>query len=172
MKTLKVSVLIANYNNQHYLKECIDSIQKQTYKNIEIIFHDDFSSDNSVKNVNKYKNIKLIKNQKRGKYGAYNQMNAYVRAFKKSKGDIVCLLDSDDFFTKDKIKNVVNILLNNKKITSVFDLPIIKYKKKLKFVRNKKNFFISFWPYIPPQSCITMRRNDFKKTRPMDSYSQ
>ena len=62
------------------------------------------SSDNSIKRINKYKNIKIIKNKKRGKYGSYNQMNAYYRAFKKSKGEIIFLLDSDDLFKKNKIK--------------------------------------------------------------------
>ena len=37
MKDIKVSVLIANYNNEKYLNECIDSIKKQTYQNIEIV---------------------------------------------------------------------------------------------------------------------------------------
>jgi len=53
LKKKKVSVLIANYNNQDYLNECISSVKKQTYKNTEIIFHDDFSSDNSLKTINK-----------------------------------------------------------------------------------------------------------------------
>ena len=51
MSTLKVnykaSVLIANYNNQKYLVDCIDSILNQSYKNIEIIVLDDSSNDNS-----------------------------------------------------------------------------------------------------------------------------
>jgi glycosyltransferase involved in cell wall biosynthesis len=158
-----ISILIANYNNQHYLKECIDSIKKQTYQNIEIIFHDDFSCDDSINNVSKYNNIKIIKNKKRSKYGSFNQMNAYIRAFQKSKGDIVFLLDSDDLFTKNKVKNIVNIFLNNKKTSSIFDLPIIKYENKLRFAKNKKKIFSSLWPYIPPQSCITMRRDIFKK---------
>ena len=59
MKDIKVSVLIANYNNEKYLTECIDSIKKQTYQNIEIIIHDDSSSDNSIKRINKYKNITI-----------------------------------------------------------------------------------------------------------------
>lgn len=83
MKDIKVSVLIANYNNEKYLNKCIDSIKKQTYQNIEIIIHDDASSDNSVKKISKYRNIKIIRNKKRGKYGSCNQMNAYYRAFKK-----------------------------------------------------------------------------------------
>ena len=104
MKDIKVSVLIANYNNEQYLTECIDSIKKQTYQNVEIIIHDDASSDNSIKRINKYKNIKIIKNKKRGKYGSYNQMNAYNRAFKISNGEIIFLLDSDDLFKKIRLK--------------------------------------------------------------------
>ena len=141
MKDIKVSVLIANYNNEQYLTECIDSIKKQTYQNVEIIIHDDASSDNSIKRINKYKNIKIIKNKKRGKYGSYNQMNAYYRAFKKSNGKFIFLLDSDDLFKKNKIKTVINIFLKNKKISSLFDLPIYKYKNKLKFIKIKKNYF-------------------------------
>ena len=163
MKDIEVSVLIANYNNQKYLSECIESIKKQTYQNIEIIIHDDFSSDDSIKSITRYKNIKIIKHKKRGKYGSYNQINAYYRAFKKSRGKVIFFLDSDDLFKKDKIKIVINTFLKNKKMSSLFDLPIIKYEKKLKFIKNK-NFFISnYWPYIPPQSCIVMRREEFKK---------
>jgi len=160
---LKVSILIANYNNQEYIKECIDSIKQQTYKNIEIIFHDDFSTDNSIKCINQYPNIKIIKNRKRGKNGSFNQMNAYNRAFKKSSGDIIFFLDSDDLFKKDKVKIVVNKFLSNKKISSIFDLPIHTYQNKKKIIKNKKKIISSFWPYIPPQSCIAIKKDDFRK---------
>ena len=163
MKDIKVSVLIANYNNEKYLNECIDSIKKQTYQNVEIIIHDDSSSDNSIKRINKYKNITIIRNRKRGKYGSYNQMNGYYRAFKKSKGKIIFLLDSDDLFKKNKIKTVVNKFSKNKKISSLFDLPIYKYSNKLKFIKNKKKIISNFWPFIPPQSCIVMKREKFKE---------
>jgi glycosyltransferase involved in cell wall biosynthesis len=159
----KVSVLIANYNNQKYIRECIDSIKNQTYKNIEIIFHDDYSSDNSIKIINKYKRIKIIKNKIRTRFGAFNQMNAYKRAFKKSRGEIIFLLDSDDLFKKNKIRSVINIFFENKKIPLLFDLPIYKYTKKIRFTKNKKKFISNYWPYIPPQSCIAMRRGEFKK---------
>ena len=159
-----MSILIANYNNEQYLTRCIDSVKKQTYQNIEIIIHDDSSSDNSIKRINKYKNIKIIMNKKRGKCGSYNQMNAYKRAFKKSNGEFVFFLDSDDLFKKNKIKDIISKFSKNKKISSLFDLPIYKYKKKLKFIKNKKKFISNYWPYIPPQSCIAMKREEFKKT--------
>ena len=162
MNNILVSVLIANYNNDKYLTECIDSIKKQTYRNIEIIIHDDASSDNSIKNISKHKNIKIIKNKKRGRYGSYNQMNAYFRAFKKSKGEILFLLDSDDFFKKNKVKFITNFFIKNKQISSLFDLPIYKYENKLKLIKNKF-FFYNYWPYIPPQSCIVIKKNEFAK---------
>lgn len=160
---LKVSVLIANYNNGQYLKKCVDSIKNQSYQNIEIIVHDDGSSDNSIKILNKYKNIKVIKNKNRGKHGSYNQMNAYYSAFKKSKGKIIFLLDSDDYFKKNKISVINKIFLRNKNISSVFDLPIYKYTNKLRFKRNKKKIIPNYWPYIPPQSCISIKRTYFIK---------
>ena len=171
MKDIKVSVLIANYNNEQYLTDCIDSIKKQNFKNIEIIIHDDASSDNSIKKINKYKNITVIKNKKRGIYGSFNQMNAYYRAFKKSNGEIIFLLDSDDLFKANKIKFITNIFKKNKKISSLFDLPIYKYRNKLKFI--KKNFFFisNYWPYIPPQSCIAMKREHFMKIFKMINFN-
>jgi glycosyltransferase involved in cell wall biosynthesis len=157
-----VSILIANYNNQYYLEECIKSIKSQTYKNIEVIFHDDFSSDKSLSKASKFKSLKIIKNKKRGKFGSYNQMNAYQRAFNKSTGEIIFFLDSDDFFKKNKVADIVNVFLKNNKISAIFDLPIIKYEKKIKFEKNKKKLLDNYWPYIPPQSCISVRRKHFK----------
>lgn len=157
-----MSILIANYNNQYYLEECIKSIKSQTYKNIEVIFHDDFSSDKSLSKASKFKSLKIIKNKKRGKFGSYNQMNAYQRAFNKSTGEIIFFLDSDDFFKKNKVADIVNVFLKNNKISAIFDLPIIKYEKKIKFEKNKKKLLDNYWPYIPPQSCISVRRKHFK----------
>ena len=54
MKNTKilVSVIIANYNNAKFIKDCIKSVKKQTYTNIEIIFFDDCSHDNSLNDEN------------------------------------------------------------------------------------------------------------------------
>ena len=50
-----VSILIANYNNSLYIQQCINSLNSQTYKNVEIIFFDDNSKDNSIEIIEKYK---------------------------------------------------------------------------------------------------------------------
>ena len=157
----KASILIANYNNQIYLKECIRSLKRQTYKNLEIIFHDDCSSDNSLRNIKKFRNVKVIKNKKRTKFGCYNQIKAYRKAFKKSTGDIIFLLDSDDFFSSKKISTLINFYLKNPKIQFIQDAPKVIIRKKTYI--NNKNFFFSRWPYFSPTSCLSMKKNFFKE---------
>ena len=59
---MKASILIANYNNDQYIVECINSLKKQTYQNIEIIFFDDNSKDKSLDVVKRFPEVKLLKN--------------------------------------------------------------------------------------------------------------
>ena len=58
----KVSVLIINYNNEKFIKKSIDSIFEQKYKNCEIIFFDDNSTDASLKTITKFKKKKIFFN--------------------------------------------------------------------------------------------------------------
>tara|TARA_B100001175_G_C19512842_1_gene645066 strand:- start:1856 stop:2653 length:798 start_codon:yes stop_codon:yes gene_type:complete len=169
LKDLKASILIANYNNHKYIKQCFESLFKQSFKNFEIIFHDDFSNDESLKkvrNIVKKKNnkkIKILINKARGKKSSFNQIDAYERSFNKSKGEIIFFLDSDDYFKKNKIEKIISIFDKKKDLLAIYDLPIIKKKDKIKIIKNKKNFFDNYWPYLPPQSCISIRRSEFKK---------
>ena len=65
MNTIEASILVINYNNERYIAQCIKSILNQSInKNLEIIFHDDNSTDDSIKIVKKTKNIKIIKKAK------------------------------------------------------------------------------------------------------------
>mgnify|MGYP003345005097 CR=1 FL=1 len=100
---LKATVLITNYNNEKYIDRCIKSVLNQTFKNIEIIFIDDLSTDNSVKVAKKYKNIKVLLTKKKTKFGSFNQINSYKTGLSISKGDIIFFLDSDDFYKKKKL---------------------------------------------------------------------
>jgi len=156
---MKVSVLIANYNNDKFIDDCIKSLKNQTYKDIEIIFFDDDSKDSSVEVVKKFPEVELLKNDKQKKiYGSFNQLNSYKEAFKKSCGEIIFFLDSDDFFHEDKIDHVVQEFKKKNNLKIIFDLPIFKNDDKKKI--NNKNFSLykTYWPYIPPQSCIAVSR--------------
>ena len=87
-----VSILVINFNNSKYIEECINSLKSQTYNNIEIIFYDDNSKDNSLKIIRRFKNIKIISNRSQTKFGSLNQINGFKKSFKMSKGDIIFLL--------------------------------------------------------------------------------
>jgi glycosyltransferase involved in cell wall biosynthesis len=119
-KNPKISVIIPNYNNEQYLSQCIKSVLNQTYKNLEIIIIDDFSTDESVKIIEKYKNkdkrIKLIKNHKN-----LNVSRTKNIGIKNSSSEWITTLDSDDYYySKYKIeKEVKQLKLNNFNIKDV-----------------------------------------------------
>ena len=135
---MKASVVIANYNNSNFIEECINSLNSQTYKNIEIIFFDDNSKDNSIDIIKKFANVKIIQNKIQTKYGSLNQMNAFKKSINLSTGDVIFLLDSDDYFKKDKIEKVVNYFLENKNRKIVFDFPIIIKENNHLIIKKKK----------------------------------
>jgi len=155
---MKASIVIANYNNSNFIDECINSLKSQTYKNIEIIFFDDNSKDNSIDVIKKFTNVKIIQNKAQTKYGSLNQMNAIKKSTELSTGDIIFFLDSDDYFKKDKIEKVINFFLEDKKKKIIFDYPIVLKENKKIIVKKNKNLLNTYWGYIHPTSCISIRK--------------
>ena len=161
MKNYFISVLVSNYNKQKFLNKSLKSLTFQKYKNFEIIFYDDASTDNSLNIVKNFKKIQIIKNLKQKSHSApLNQINSIYHAFEKSKGEIICLMDADDLFSLNKLKIVNNFFITNKKKNILLNLPklpsgIFKYKKK--------SYFNSVWPTIFPTSCISIRRKSFRQ---------
>lgn len=106
-----VSILINNYNYGRFLAEAIDSALSQTYPNIEVIVVDDGSTDNSPKIINSYGDrIIPIRKQNGGQASAFNV------GFAASQGEVICFLDSDDVFQRDKVEEIVNIFTKNQGI--------------------------------------------------------
>ena len=139
-----VSVIINCRNGEKYLKESVESILSQSYKNLEIIFFDNKSEDRSFRIVKKFddKRIKYFKSQKTLKL--YHARNL---AIKKSKGKYITFLDCDDIWLKDKITKQVKFLSRNKEIkilySNYYNLFQNKKKKSIKFKKNLKSGFIT-----------------------------
>ncbi|MES9993373.1 MAG: glycosyltransferase family 2 protein [Candidatus Thiodiazotropha sp.] len=110
---MKVSVLIPLYNAESYISDTIESCINQTYENVEIIIVDDGSTDNSYKIVEqyalKYSNVFLHKQANAGAPKARNL------AFKKSSGEYIIFLDSDDILQKNKISLQINDAISHGK---------------------------------------------------------
>lgn len=100
------SVLIANYNNGHFFKECYDSILKQSYSNLEIIIVDDASTDNSIEII-----TEIIKNDTRCKIYKNNKNEGC--GYTKNKcvslatAEICGFLDPDDTLEPNAIEEMI-----------------------------------------------------------------
>lgn len=103
-----VSVVIPCYNQSHFLGEAIESINKQTYKNFEIIVIDDGSTDVGIDSViNKFGDIKLIRQKNLGLAAARNT------GLRESNGEFIIFLDSDDRLLPKALEIGVNSLREN-----------------------------------------------------------
>ena len=107
-----ISVIVPVYNVEKYLKQCVDSILNQTYKELEIILVDDGSTDNSGKICDeyesKYENIIVIHKKNAGLGMARNT------GMENMHGKYVTFIDSDDYIDNTLIENLYNSVINNK----------------------------------------------------------
>ena len=96
-----VSIILNCYNGEKYLQESLKSIENQTYKQWELIFWDNKSTDNSKKIFQSYlnKNFKYFNSQKHTSLYAARNL-----AIEKAKGQFIAFIDSDDTWNKDKLK--------------------------------------------------------------------
>ena len=106
---MKLSVIIPVYNTEKYLAKCLDSVLKESLKDMEIIIINDGSSDNSLEIIKKYKekykNIVSINQENSGQGVARNE------GIKRAKGDYLCFVDSDDFINPGSLTKAVNMAL-------------------------------------------------------------
>ena len=162
MKKNYVSIIITNYNKEKYIRKTINSCLKQNFKNKEILVFDDCSSDRSLEILKSFnKKIRLIKNKKKKfSSGPLNQIYGILQLFKKSKGEILFLLDGDDIFKNNKISLISKLFKKNKDLDFIQDIPYLNNKKKLMIQKQKKHKY-SIWPRFYPTSCISFRRSFF-----------
>ena len=131
-----VSIIINCYNGEDHLKDCIESLLSQTYKNWEIIFWDNQSDD---KSETIYKNFK----DKRLKYFKAEKHTSLYKArnhaIEKTNGELISFIDVDDLWEINKLELQVQ-LFNDPKIDLVYsNLWIIKNNSKNKKIFQKKN---------------------------------
>ena len=115
-KKIKFSIITPVLNNEKYIKDNLYSLKKQTYKNFEHIIIDGGSKDNTLKIIKKNKSHNTLIVSKKDK----NLWAAINKGIKLSKGNIICILNSDDFFYKDSLKIINNYFVKNKKLRYIF----------------------------------------------------
>ncbi len=130
----KISIIIPVYNVEKYLKKCLDSVIKQSYKNLEIIMVDDGSTDNSLNICLDYQKkdfrIKVIHQENKGLSAARN------RGFEESTGEYIWFIDSDDFIEENSIE-VIKPYLDKYDII-VFNYTEVRKDKVIKMNDTKE----------------------------------
>lgn len=102
----KISVIIPVYNDEKYLAQCLDSVLKQTYSNLEIILVDDGSTDSIPEVYEKYANIRIL-HKKNG--GVGSNRNAGLEM---ATGEYILFVD-DDLLSETHIEELYNLLKKN-----------------------------------------------------------
>lgn len=101
---MKFSVICPVYNSMHYLDRCISSILNQSFQDFELLLLDDGSTDNSLSICRKYESIdKRIRVFSGANIGPYNER---ILGYKKSLGDYILHIDSDDAFVKNAFSRI------------------------------------------------------------------
>ena len=163
------------YNGSKYLNESIKSILNQTYKNWELVFWDNCSTDNSYEVFSKFKDcrLKYFKSPKHTGLGM-----ARLNALNCSEGDFIAFLDCDDIWIKDKLKkqipkfeedSEVGIVISNTEFFTDSGTSKVLYKNKYPkngwvFAELLKKYFISLETVILRKKAINSLNHSFDPT--------
>ncbi|WP_107943917.1 glycosyltransferase family 2 protein [Campylobacter concisus] len=144
---MKISIITVVWNNAKTIKDAINSVLNQSYKDIEYIVIDGSSTDGTIDIVQSYGDkIKFISEKDNGLYDAMN------KGIRMATGDVVGILNSDDFYASDKILQIVADEFLKGNIDSVYaNLEYIDAndpKRVIRYWRSKKyqeGLFRSGW---------------------------
>ena len=140
MKKYKISIITVTKNSERFLLQNILSVRFQNYKNFEHIIVDGNSKDKTIKIINSHKkNIKLIKNK--NDKGLYHAMNVGI---KKSSGDIIGILNSDDIYYKNTL-NTVNKYFNKHRDLDFLFGSVYKHRLLYGYNPNIINWSFGFY---------------------------
>lgn len=117
---MKISIIVPVYNVENYIKECLNSLVNQRYKNIEIICVNDGSTDNSLNILKEYEK------KYKGKIKVYSKKNGGLSdtrnfGIDKATGDYVGFVDSDDWVSLDMFKDMIYKAVEEKSDVVVCD---------------------------------------------------
>lgn len=130
----KVSIITASYNYEHYIKETIESVIAQSYKDWEMIIVDDGSKDNSVSVIKEYclkdDRIKFFQHENGVNKGLAETIQLGLQC---ATGEWIVFLESDDSITPDYLEEKLQIANNNPDVNLIFnDINLFGDEEKIK----------------------------------------
>lgn len=113
----RVSVLISSYNHEKYVAAAIKSVLDQTYQDFEIVITDDGSTDETVKEIRKFKDPRIRLYEFEENRGAPLSV---ANCIDNAKGEYIAILSSDDVYVPEKLEKQVKFLDVNPEVWAVF----------------------------------------------------
>jgi len=161
---MKVSIITPVYNRAKTLEHCIQSVQKQTYPHLEHIIIDGGSIDGTIEIIKKYED-KIAHWISEPDKGIYDAMNKGIKA---ARGDIIGILNSDDFCVDENVIETVVKNMDEANVDSCYgDLVYIDRNDTKKVLRywksgefNKKKFRFG---WMPPHPTFFVKREIYEK---------
>lgn len=128
---MRVSIITVTYNSAATLKDTLESVNRQDYPNIEHILVDGASRDETVNIIKSYPHVaKWVSEKDKGLYDAIN------KGITMATGDVVGILNSDDFFPSDNIVSLIVKTFEENKVDAVYgDIAFVKPERLDKIVR-------------------------------------
>ena len=136
MENELISIVVPIYNVENYLRQCLDSISEQTYKNFECILINDGSTDNSKQIAEEYltdSRFKLINQSNKGLSGARNTGISHIR----EESTFVAFVDSDDYIYPDFLETLIEHIEDD---VDIIEGMIEYFHDKIKVDRVCHNF--------------------------------
>ncbi len=160
---MKVSIISVALNSAAYIEDCIESVVKQDYEDIEYIVIDGGSTDGTIEIIKRYEEgiVKWISEPDRGIYDAMN------KGIKAVTGDVIGILNSDDIYVHDSVITIVMSYLSKDMDTCYGDLVYVdrndtnkrgRYWKPGPFIKDK---FKRGW--MPPHPTYFVKRKIYEE---------
>jgi glycosyltransferase involved in cell wall biosynthesis len=111
---MKISIVTPTYNSEKYVRQTLDSIHNQSYKNIEHIVVDGLSTDRTLEIVKSYPQIEWISEKDNGQSEAIN------KGLRRATGDILAWQNADDIYCEDAIQTVVDFFTKRPEVDVVY----------------------------------------------------
>ena len=140
-KKIIFSIITPVLNSDKFIKKNLLSLKEQSFQNFEHIIVDGGSKDKTIKIINKYKSKKtrvLIKKDK-------NLWEAINNGIKISKGEYLCVLNSDDYFYKNALKTIFNYFSKNKNLSYIFGA--VRKNNRILYRLEKEKIYYKFNVY-------------------------
>lgn len=154
-----ISVILPTYNRANYIKDAIESVLNQTYRNIELLIIDDGSTDNTQAVIEHYlkdNRIRYIKQKNSGAAAARN------KGLELSKGKYVAFLDSDDIWEKDKLEIQIEVMNTLPDVAIVFSDFSAKRQDGLIEKSHIRTYFMVLDTYKLSYGDVFSHRNTLK----------